>query len=726
MNKQDTKKIMFFQTIWFTFLVVSLVACFFACIILGINSKNVAHAEDEVPVRSSSVATYTNDDLSNGAGYWYDTTQTLPSISSTPVANSWYSDYPSRLSLSWGTNCLSISVSGACNFVYILSYDDTLADLTLCQSFYLITRTMGNSTIGFTTYNCFRSGFEGTNSFDSTTNRMQYDTLSVNDTYIGANRVWGFGLSFSASGTLTLGFMKLEKGNRFTGYPLKSYLPYGYDAGIDSGGGSVSSPDYELISSSGVVYDNLLENNNCSAWNYQVNVQARNEELRSNRTIYTVYGSGADDEWTCTLNNASLSNYVYTPQANDSYLLWTYPSSEPFSTGSYTFTIGYSGLSSSIQHTGYYIAMQFINSQTRDEPLSVYVELDSTKWYCTVSTEITGTYDTLLLTLDSGSAYGVSGAINLGWIKLENNDYFSGYVPVDYVNYGYNEGYTKGYNLGYDEGTADSNTTYTSSIYRAIGGVQYSIQYEFPSSGGSGIVSNEEHRYFMYNGVQVGNKSWSLSSSADTHIASMSISSYQDWYTALYLGNTVGANTYYFVFNIGDNDNWSILLYDRTQSAIVSIFNVVPNVIINGYNAFAFDTNGTYEIYLTRINQASYKGEDIDLHFEDYMHIPFTTSNIYIIEGSDGAFSNGYNEGFSKGESSGYTTGYSEGYNVGAYDSGHYTFNSLLGAVFDAPITAMKGLLDFDILGTNLYGFMLALISIGLVLFILRVFLRGL
>lgn len=721
MNKQDTRKIMFLQIIWFTFLVVSLVACFFACIILGINSKNVAHAEDEEPVRlSSNLGGYMVDNVLpfNYCGSWtFSYGGTSNDISNAVLLDS--NDYAYLYVYGDGTINNNV-LNGTVRFrwVFRTSIAQSGSSSTSCGVGFGSGTYSGGGCI------IYGRGTSLSNSFNNTSiNGLRYRLFTSAQWFIANDYVDIYVIGID----LYLSFFFCYQ-DTFNGYVSPDYKYYGYNQGYQDGlnvGGGSSTPNYEDISSSGVVHDNLLDNNNCSAWNYQINVQARNEEVRSNRTIYTVYGSGANDEWTCTMNNASLSNYVYTPQANDSYLLWTYPSSESFSTGSYTFTIGYSGLSS-IQHTGYYIAMQFINSQSRDEPLSVYVELDSTKWYCSVSTEITGTYDTLMLTLDSGSAYGVSGAINLGWIKLEQNDYFSGYVPVDYSYYGYNEGYTNGYNLGYDEGTADSNTTYTSNIYRVIGGVQYSIQYEFPSSGGSGVVSNVEHRYFMYNGVQVGNTSWSLGSSADTHIASMTISSYEGWYTALYLGDTVGANTYYFVFNISDNDNWSIVLYDRSQSAINSIFNVVPNVIMNGYNAFAFDTNGSYEIYLTRINQASYRGEDIDLHFEDYMHIPFTTSNIYIMEGSDGAFSNGYNEGFSRGESSGFTTGYSEGYNVGAYDSSHYTFNSLLGAVFDAPITAMKGLLDFDILGTNLYGFMLALISIGLVLFILRVFVRGL
>ena len=426
MNKQDTKKIMFLQTIWFTFLVVSLVACFFACIIFGVNSKNVAHAEDE--------------ELRGADTYGYAYNNVLP--------YNYAHDWTYSLTVS------SSNISGAVEFAsddyfsYRL-YNGSLTNNSFSNGAYFIiyfkqniTRSTGAS------YWHFAAGFPGmqysfnvqyysyetgqTYSLMSSQNYNRWGHKADNSFLYNTIQAGSYFLIYSGSGiTFDWLYFASNSNNYFNGYVSPDYQNYGYNQGYqdgqNSGGGT---PDYELISSFGVVYNNLIDNNNCGAWNYQVNVQARNEELRSNRTIYTVYGSGAEDEWTCTMNNASLSNYVYTPQANDSYLLWTYPSSESFTTGYYTFTIGYSGLSSSIQHTGYYIAMQFINSQSRDEPLSVYVELDSTKWYCSVSTEITGIYDTLLLTLDSGSAYGVSGAINLGWLKLEQNEYFSGYVPV--------------------------------------------------------------------------------------------------------------------------------------------------------------------------------------------------------------------------------------------------------------------------------------------------------
>ena len=95
--------------------------------------------------------------------------------------------------------------------------------------------------------------------------------------------------------------------------------------------------------------------------------------------------------------------------------------------------------------------------------------------------------------------------------------------------------------------------------------------------------------------------------------------------------------------------------------------------------------------------------------------------------GRDSGFTDGFNKGSSEGFESGYsqgkTEGYNSGYSAGVADSNEYTFNSLISAVFDAPITAIGGMLDFTILGVNIKQFVFSLFSICLVIALIRLIL---
>lgn len=79
-----------------------------------------------------------------------------------------------------------------------------------------------------------------------------------------------------------------------------------------------------------------------------------------------------------------------------------------------------------------------------------------------------------------------------------------------------------------------------------------------------------------------------------------------------------------------------------------------------------------------------------------------------------------YNEGYSAGKVAGYSVGYDEG-----KVSSSYSFSSLLGAVFDAPIEAFKGLFNFEILGTNMQGFVLALLTLSVIIVVIKIALGG-
>lgn len=105
------------------------------------------------------------------------------------------------------------------------------------------------------------------------------------------------------------------------------------------------------------------------------------------------------------------------------------------------------------------------------------------------------------------------------------------------------------------------------------------------------------------------------------------------------------------------------------------------------------------------------------------------------VDTDSASYSAGYDYGYSAGKTAGDSTGYSRGYSAGdvqgyyrgytagVNDSNDYTFVGLISAVIDAPISAFTGLLNFEILGVNLAGFVLGSLSLLIILVCVRKFL---
>ena len=144
---------------------------------------------------------------------------------------------------------------------------------------------------------------------------------------------------------------------------------------------------------------------------------------------------------------------------------------------------------------------------------------------------------------------------------------------------------------------------------------------------------------------------------------------------------------------------------------------------------------------------------------QDYKKTKIPSDNALYLNGYQAAskdfYNNGYNDGVAAGEKSGYNKGFTagdaQGYNRGVEVGGNYSFLSLFGAIFDAPIQAIfggtttlpagttitdkngntttllssatvkrAGLLNFDIMGVNLSGFVLALFSLSILVVVIK------
>lgn len=83
-------------------------------------------------------------------------------------------------------------------------------------------------------------------------------------------------------------------------------------------------------------------------------------------------------------------------------------------------------------------------------------------------------------------------------------------------------------------------------------------------------------------------------------------------------------------------------------------------------------------------------------------------------------FTNGYNQGYKDGEKTGYSNGYSNGLNDGIKDNTVFNiFNGILNIAM-VPVNFFLSIFNFEILGINMAGFVSALLTISIVIFLLR------
>lgn len=83
-------------------------------------------------------------------------------------------------------------------------------------------------------------------------------------------------------------------------------------------------------------------------------------------------------------------------------------------------------------------------------------------------------------------------------------------------------------------------------------------------------------------------------------------------------------------------------------------------------------------------------------------------------------FTNGYNQGYKEGEKNGYSNGYSNGLNDGIKDNTIFNiFNGILNIAM-VPVNFFLSIFNFEILGVNMAGFVSALLTISIIIFLLR------
>ena len=309
------------------------------------------------------------------------------------------------------------------------------------------------------------------------------------------------------------------------------------------------------------------------------------------------------------------------------------------------------------------------------------------------------------------SDYDGLSTIRVLWAKLETSNEssglgFTGYVP--YSEGSYQDGYDVGYEEGYQSGVTDGSES------------GYDDGYEDGYNEGyiNGQVSVRD--IFNYSATNIGHDPNNI---YDCFVVNGdSYPSYQNVYLGdLPLKFVPLSKMRYYGYDGG---------YYPIDLNLPEDGENIPNIADSEYY---LEFNNVIEVGLWLLDNptdylCSYiiTGEMLPavLVFSDLSDLSSFLSGagtLYV----DG-YNEGYDFGYSSGEHYGYNRGYGVGFNAGQLDanSGNYTFIRLIGAVIDAPIEAFKGLLDFDLLGVNMSSFVLAIMSLCVIIVIIRIILR--
>lgn len=189
-----------------------------------------------------------------------------------------------------------------------------------------------------------------------------------------------------------------------------------------------------------------------------------------------------------------------------------------------------------------------------------------------------------------------------------------------------------------------------------------------------------------------------------------------------------GSTEYYVQSNLTNNEN--LLVYAMTD--LPYYFRLKNNVNKDDFYKF-----------FALIDFINYSPTDNDFYLSGFS------------SASKGYYDDGYNKGYSDGNNVGYNRGFSagdsQGYARGVESANTYSFLGLFGAIFDAPIKAIfggtstlpagttitdsngntitlqstttvnrAGLLNFNLMGVNLSGFVLALFSLSILVVVIK------
>lgn len=304
----------------------------------------------------------------------------------------------------------------------------------------------------------------------------------------------------------------------------------------------------------------------------------------------------------------------------------------------------------------------------------------------------------------------------------------------------------------YNISDVDSDTLFNSLAY-SVGKLDgYDNGYKFGYSDGYGVGVTD----FSSSKGFFDNCSFTYYVSADMILNNLPFDSflplpsdyYRGYYSGIYFCNSsdtsgLDGQTLFELYDSSNADNYSagFIACDFGSGGKSFSSSAVFNVILKTNNGFGatgefgsgvvfYFTDGssstfsTADDYFSTIDLSSVSSKRVRriVFFVGRGDISFfgLLNNAGYSSAYGSGFANGKSQGYSDGYSSGKTAGYGQGYNAGVESANNYSFLGLLGAVVDAPVKAISGLLNFNLLGFNMASFFYAILTLALIIAIIR------
>lgn len=171
-----------------------------------------------------------------------------------------------------------------------------------------------------------------------------------------------------------------------------------------------------------------------------------------------------------------------------------------------------------------------------------------------------------------------------------------------------------------------------------------------------------------------------------------------------------------------------------TSKAYVGVFDSVRNVIeykatLSAGTSLSFVLLSNREFTLDDKLVFYFDFNDLDFVETDYFYDTTWQLSVFSLD-TQKYYDAGHTVGYTEGQNSmqgaienARQQGFAEAQKM--FDNGNtdYSFFGLISAVIDAPIKAVRGLLNFDILGVNMFSFVTSLFSLAVVLMIVKLLL---
>lgn len=424
---------------------------------------------------------------------------------------------------------------------------------------------------------------------------------------------------------------------------------------------------------------------------------------------------GDDGIWNITSKDSSAHFYYLKniPSADISNTAFTFTIAlhiNTVSSGDYDYGLGYNTKNSYSDIN--YFRKKYFNLSNYNANDVVILSIDFS--FSNVSTPFYAFCFDIAASGSGGECYASPLWFKAETYSLDEEKGFTGYVEFDKdYNDGYNSGYDEGYNAGvtdgtqsgYDDGYADGyDEGYTNGVADEIyitSQAFLSSAYRYMKKVENGVMS--KYVYTLYENTE--DKEIPLDG---LFFAASDLAVFSDYGAPvprdIHEIDTTGTSN---IYEIVSKSQYALRFDSRLDQARWLVDNPMDNLVLFPTNDEL--TAGAFPAYYVMNDRSllerfvSGAGAAFDLGYQG-----------------------GYNDGYDAGDGAGYNRGYGVGFNDGQVDasSGNYTFLALIGSVLDAPISAFKGLLDFDLLGVNMSSFVLAIMSLCVIIVIIRVVLR--